>query len=504
MTSFQVRVGGAIATGVLLLIVTAPVQAQTASLATRLPRGANTVLTVDVTKFLQSPLGKKEELQSKMISGYADRPLAVPATARRLAIGAAVHPTGMDSIWQAAVIDVSTAPRLEPMLRAQGGYLDKIEGKNAAWTSRDIFYIELDDHTLGVVQPGQRQFVRRWLAGKGDTGLSPYLSTAITAAGDADAVFAVDLDDVIGLGALKYAFGMGQLPSLEKVQSGQDKLMQALAAVKGMTITMRVTDRINAEWIIDFEQNVSALGSQAKEFVIDVLTAADLYEGGVDQWDFKAEGNRIVGKGTMGLDDLNRLIALLSPADVGATDAAGAAPSLAKGTAEPRPTPQPEPANPAALASQKYYRAVAKILDSIGPKPSPKQSASWLVAQSRMIQQLPVLHVDPALVQWGNQVSTTFTRAAQELGLGQQKSMVASQGIATPVSTVAYTESGEGGSTDTPESRAAFKNAQQQRRQVAQAERGVAAERAFNIVNEILGTRGQIRTEMVQKYGIEF
>ena len=69
-----------------LLLPSVPAFAETASLAARLPKSANAVMTIDVEKLIQSPVGKELGLQSKLLSGYADRPLAVPATAKRVAI----------------------------------------------------------------------------------------------------------------------------------------------------------------------------------------------------------------------------------------------------------------------------------------------------------------------------------------------------------------------------------------------------------------------------------
>jgi hypothetical protein len=86
----------------LVLIPGAPAQAQLGPLSARLPAGSNAVMAVDVAKLLQSPMAKEQELQSKLIAGYADRPLAVPGTAKRVVVGAAIQPAGMQSIWQAA------------------------------------------------------------------------------------------------------------------------------------------------------------------------------------------------------------------------------------------------------------------------------------------------------------------------------------------------------------------------------------------------------------------
>ena len=495
-----------------LLLSAAPALAETGTLAARLPKGANAVMTVEVERLVQSPVGQKLGLQSALLSGYADRPLAVPANARRVAIAALVHPAGVESIWQTAVIDLPKKPRLEPILKAQGGYLDKIVGREAAWTQRDTFFVVLDENTMGVVRPGQRQFLTRWASGRLEKGLSPYLAAAVAAGANDVCVFAVDLDEVVGVTALSHAISMGQLPSLEKIVTGQSKLLSALASVQGTRLNVRATDRLDAEWTIDFAEDVSALGTQAKPFVIDVLTATELYEPDMDQWEFKAEGKKIVGKRAVEIAGLNRLLALLSPGQAGdvgdapesSTEAQTAGAAARPDSAAGQPAARPAAASDPATASQKYYRAVSKSLDAIGSKPSPKQGATWLVAQARIIQQLPVLNVDPALIEWGNAVADSFTHAAEEMALGQQKAMTAVQGVASPTAYTSYNGTSGWSSSDSAETRAAFRNVRQQRQQVAQNERGLAAERAFAAVNGVLEGRGKIRAEMTQKYGVEF
>jgi hypothetical protein len=469
--------------------------------ASRLPEGANAVLTLDVAKLIASPWGKQIKLQSQLAAGQADRPLPVSATAKRLTVGALVHPMSMDSLWQAALVESAGAPRLDPILRAQGGYLDQIGGKQAAWSPRDVFYVALDDHTLGVVRPAQRQVVSHWVSSKGGKGVSPYLLIALAGAGDADGVFAVDLDDVVGVTALHYAVDMGQMPSLNSLESVLDKLLVAVASVKGITITMHAGDTLEGKCVIDFGQDVTALGAQTKPFITDVLTMAGFYEPDMDEWNFKAEGKRIVGKRAISEQGLKRMLGVLSPPNVGAAVVADE-----DGFGGPAPTPASAKVGPAkspAAASQEYYRVVSKKLDTIGTKPSPTQTAGSLLANAREIEQLPILNVDPELVKWGGAVSDAFSRAGQELALGQQKARVAAAGVASPVAYTTYTYNGSTGNT-TPEARAAYRNAQQQRQAASQTERNAAATQAFAVLNDVLPTRTKIRAEMTQKYGVEF
>src|SRR3954453_14284727 len=86
---------------VLFLLMSASAVLADGSAALKMaPRGANAVMTIDVAKLIASPVGKAADLQSKLIGGYADRPLAVPATARNVTLVAGVHPVGMDSVWE--------------------------------------------------------------------------------------------------------------------------------------------------------------------------------------------------------------------------------------------------------------------------------------------------------------------------------------------------------------------------------------------------------------------
>src|SRR5688572_1253206 len=81
----------------------------------RLPAEANVVMKIEVAKMLESPMAKELGWQSKLIKGYADRPLAVPPTARRMTVVAGMHPVGMRAIWQAAIIESINPLHLEPM-----------------------------------------------------------------------------------------------------------------------------------------------------------------------------------------------------------------------------------------------------------------------------------------------------------------------------------------------------------------------------------------------------
>jgi len=216
MSLFPAKPATILGTTLIVLCFMSAALGEATSVAQRLPRTGNALITLDVAKLLDSPLAKAESWQSKLMSGYADRPLAIPATARQVAMTAYLHPTGLESIWQAAIVDLPNAPRLEPMLQKQGGFFDDLAGKKAAWSTRDIYYIQLDGNSMGVLRPGDRQAAIRWTSTASSQSLSPYLTSALSSGGDAPILFAVDLTNAVGASAVSFAFNQGKLPSLEK------------------------------------------------------------------------------------------------------------------------------------------------------------------------------------------------------------------------------------------------------------------------------------------------
>lgn len=461
--------------------------------ADRLPAGCNAIMVVDVAKLVDSAWGKQNDLRGKLNAKYGGRPLPVPGNAKRVAVGGRLVPVGLESMWRAAVIELPAAPRLEPMIQGQGGYLDKVGGKAAAWSPKDAFYVALDGNSLGVYQPADRRQVLSWATSPLVTAPPPYVLRSLSAMPpEAVAVFAMELQEAISPAAISYALGMGELPSLEAMEL--DKLLPALASVTGTTITVRPAgENLEAEWVIDFAQDVSPMGAFANALVIDAMKSAGAYEPEVEQWSFKAEGKRFVGKRAINEESFRRLVSLLAPPSGGGAEAAAGNGGV---DAQPAGARSSGPAE----ASQAYYRSVAKCIDILGPKASASQSGSSLTAQANRIQQLPVLDVDPALVEWAGIVSESMNRAAHEISIGGQRAQAAAAAVAAP----AAASAGNYGSASTPDSRAAFRNAANQRRQASQTERATASQKALEALNTIPESRAKVRAEMSQKYKVEF
>ena len=130
------------------------------------------------------------------------KPIILPPEADRIVVSAQLSPNqGFRLNWELAVIGLTEPMSLRAIARAEGGYVDTINGLPVVWTPSNAYFIQLDSKTMGVMSPANRQAVSRWAKfGKTNTTekLSDYLSTAVgSLRADTQIVIALDLKDVV-------------------------------------------------------------------------------------------------------------------------------------------------------------------------------------------------------------------------------------------------------------------------------------------------------------------
>jgi hypothetical protein len=159
-----------------------------------------------------------------------------------------------------------------------------------------------------------------------------------------------------------------------------------------------------------------------------------------------------------------------------------------------------KPLTPAA-ASQRYYKSICAMLDGLAQSASAAETATWARNAARRIDQLPILNVDPALLEWGALVGSKLKEAGGVMGVTQTQ-------INARVASVGDTDAGgywdSGGEYHSNYSGIEAENARKARRQAALEQKSQAQERALSILQPIAETRPKIRAEMTAKYNVEF
>jgi hypothetical protein len=252
-----------------------------------------------------------------------------------------------------------------------------------------------------------------------------------------------------------------------------------------------VDSKINAKATVQFGQDAAALKDCAKPIMLALLDHIGMRIDDVPQWTFSAAANQVTMQGDLSDANLRHLLSVVQspvPAAAAVADDKGA-------SAQP-------PTDPA-QASKKYYKMVCAILDNVQGGKSPSETATWVRGASKRIDQLPILNVDPALVEWGGMVSAKLKQACSVLGVGQTQMNARVAGVMDPEYS-SYTYDNNGYYTNDSANKTARENANKQRRQAALEQKAQAQEQALQIVNEIAETRPKIRADMVAKYNIEF
>ena len=135
-----------------------------ADLLKSLPRGANALVVIDAANLLNTDAAEAGGWKQKRAMAYGQRPLMIPPEATRVVIGAQLDPNaGLTPTWELAVVDLSEKFPMTAIARAEGGYIDTVNGAEAVWAPTGAYFVELGEQTLGILRPTNRQFVSRWV-----------------------------------------------------------------------------------------------------------------------------------------------------------------------------------------------------------------------------------------------------------------------------------------------------------------------------------------------------
>jgi hypothetical protein len=480
-------------------LLASPTLAQNSSV-NRLPPGVNAAAVVDVQALLKTKLAEKEGWRAKLATGYG-RPIAAPPTAKTITMAAFIQPDTFEPQWQSSIIELGGPANLAAIARAQQGYTEEIAGKKAVRTGGDAYYVQLDNESLGVFWPAQRQRVAKWVELNATSTQAPaYLRDAIGKAGEVGQItIAMDLNNAYSTAQVFQSMARGSFKSLDKFDGDVAVLSEKIAKIKGLVITVNVTEEINVLIRADFDLEPTIMTPFAKELAREMLTDFGLPVNDIKDWEVKAVGSSVVASGKLSLAGMQHLLMPFEPPAPWTTGGGGE-------TGMANEPAKVEPLDPA-KASQAYYQAIVKILDNIQVQQASMQmTANVFKGQARRIDNLPILNVDPVLLAWGSRVSEALMRGVQLAAVGQQRAIAASSGVASPVAYTNDNEYYENGynNTATAETRAAFRNVQGQRRSMGEQARADTLNDVATLINDVNSQRGKIRAEMVQKYGVEF
>lgn len=463
------------------------------TLAQRLPAGTNMVMAVNVAKMLDAPYAKTNGWAEMLARRWEEAPAMIPPGATRVLMAAEVRVNTMESRWELSLIDMDNVPTVQALAASDGGYVERIWDKDAACSPINAYFIPLDKRILASITPAARAEIAKWirtpLKPEGNV-TSPYINTVLKSlTANTQVVMALDLEGAWGLPVIRRFLEASDIKEIQP--RTMDATVFTMASMNGVRLDVTVSDKIAGKITVEFDKDAAALKDSAKPIMLAILDAAGMRIEELKDWRVLVLGKQVIMEGNLEQPSLRQLFGIVQspvPAAVAAKPT-GAAGATSAASTDP------------AAASQRYYKAICGSLDSLGQSKSISATAVWFRNTSKRIEQLPILNVDPALVEWGSMVTLKLKQAAATLSVGGMQTQARVAGVMNPEYTV-YENWGTSGAPSTLDP--AYTNTVRERQRVATEQKAQSADQALRILEEIGQTRPRIRAEMVQKYKVEF
>ena len=483
------------------LVMTPSSLAQFDRLLNYVPADANTVTVLNLDKILNSVHGLNKHWKDKLAKKSADRPLALPAKTTRAVLASRIDLEYMKPIWELAIIELKDIPTMKEIAKAEGGTVDEIAGMPAVRTSRDAYVIRLSRDTFAVVTPADRQKVTRWLRKalkRTQPVISPFLNkrTAVADSSGTEIIMAMDLADVTVPSTIRKKLGGLDTLADKTVNFGQ--LAEALATIRGVAIGVRIGKKPFGQIVLDFDKDVSIMAPFAKPLVLEVLANKGAMIEDFAQWEGKVSANTFSLKGDISDLALRQLFMLIEP------------PTPDMESADNATQASPGDTSTVIKATQDHFDGIQGCLKDLKiDKRKMKtwgQLAMWMEKYAGRINKLPLLDVDPDMLDYGQKVSYDLRGAADALqGMGIKSAVQQRQIESTNPSGVSaygaryggrYGYRGGFGFT--------YHDNRAQKRAARYATRAEGVNAARDIIAGIKKGTVEIRRRMTDRYQVEF
>ena len=270
----------------------------------------------------------------------------------------------LDNLWDVALVETPESVSLPYLAKAEGGYIDTLEGQEIAFSPRDAFFVSLKPNILGISFPANRQDLGRWLRSLkhfDKPQISEYLQKAVALAhGKDQMVVAMDVSDLFTPRLVRER--LRNATSLAGKQVDIDALTKVFTSMKGVTLTVEATERLNGKVRVDFGESATPAKSVARVLILEALEKNGMLLSGMKDWRFLAEAKAVTLEGRLAPEELRTLTELI-PFPVATVDLKGAQSN------EPAPAPTAATSlstqDAKVAASKQYFQHISLRLQDL-------------------------------------------------------------------------------------------------------------------------------------------
>jgi hypothetical protein len=427
---------------VMVLLQASSAFGQFKTLIRHVPEEANTLVLFDVEGIMATPLAQKEGWRERHENLSSSGLILVPPDANQFVLASQMDVELMVPRWSATVMNLSYEPSMMKVVQKYGGNVDEIDGQEAAVLPNDTYVVKFGKVLAGTMFPADRQKATRWVknaySSSSPEPLGEYLSEAegFAEKNGTPIILAINLEHVFSPSFIRHR--LDSVESLKGKNVDLDQLAKVMASIRGATLGITITDHMFGGLKVDFSEDVSMAKEFAKPLLLEVLANHGAMIQEFKDWKMQVSGKHMLLRGPLYKSGIQRICTVLdSPADLRPV----ATPNLKDGETNE---------SLVARTTLQYYKMLGQLLDDIVDKRKETRTqtaglvAMWYKQYASKIDAMPILNVDPEMVQFGSQVAGALRQAQgsmQGVGVQQASGMANMQGA----NVVDYAYAGGGG-----------------------------------------------------------
>jgi hypothetical protein len=371
---------------------------QFADLLKRVPDDANAILLVDVDAVHKSPIGRKESWTKRHKEDYLAGVAAIPPTVKQLVLGAQINTTTLHDTWKIGVVKLNHEMTLGQMTSEHPGSVDNVAGQPVVLGPKSTtYYVPFAPATVGLLRPANRQQLARWInfvRQNKQIAISPYLQEAAASVDDAgQVIMAIDLAYVLDPAGVNMR--LRNTRTLAGKQVDFDALTKLITGLRGLKLVLRADESISGQFRIDFSNSVESLEPYAKPLILESMDRMGMHVDDVQDWTARTDGNTIILEGKVTVTGARQLLSPLLTPGMRVHNEAVESPG------------QQLSQDPHITASVRYFKSITTLLDDLQKSKVKtfRHMAYMLNKYAESIDELPMLNVDDGLLKFGAWVS---------------------------------------------------------------------------------------------------
>jgi hypothetical protein len=486
-------------------------------LASRIPADSNSIILIDMEKIMASPAAERGDWKNKIENAFAEGITILPPSTKRAILASKIDIEFMTTLTATEMLEVDRTTNVTEIAKNTGGTLDRIGELAAVRLPHDAYLVHFAKDMFGIMLPANRQAVVGWIRevhNREEPKLSPYLKEAYEYASELGTpiIMAIDLEHAVAESQIRSRLQEEWKESGFEGKADPLAVIKVLADIRGATLGITLKDKPFGKIKIDFAQDAKPLAAIAKPLFLHVLERRGLTIEEFEDWKYEVKGKTVTLEGHFTSSGLRRIFSTFDrPASFQAAR-----------SEEPAETTLSKEEQ-MAQSTLAYYQGVQRLLKDLkgrkhqGGSYTTGSIAQWCTNYGRKINNLPLLNVDPEMIQYGTATAQTLSQVAQALNAGniqggvdaRSSSAVYNTYTNTDVYGYGYRGGWFGGGTvplGTTNSAAVIDPlaTTAQRANIRSNARAQSSKQAREIFANIDAATADIRGKMVQKYQLEF